>query len=389
MLCERWLRGGVAAAVSLVAMGCANPGPVRPPSLNLPKIAADVTAERWGSQVRLAWTVPTTTTDGLLLPGAQRSHSFNTKQRAHTGALAAEICREEPGANACKAVARVTVQAGDHAQWEENLRADLLRGGPAVMRYRVRILNASGRDAGWSAPAAVATGTGPAAMTELKVQPVRRGVRLTWARSADSPGDAIRIVRESVLSGRGSDKSQEQAVAQSDGLRPAPNVPERIELSVDAAKDPGGAVDTAAKMGNSYRYTAYRERTVPQGDSSRKIHGEPATVTSAVLADTFAPAAPTGLEAIAIPADGARKAAIDLAWDPVMEADLAGYAVYRADEVGAWTRISPKPVPATAYHDDSVAPGRRYRYRTTAVDQAGNESAPSNVAMETVPETTQ
>lgn len=61
-----------------------------------------------------------------------------------------------------------------------------------------------------------------------------------------------------------------------------------------------------------------------------------------------------------------------LGWEPVAAADLAGYFVYRDDE-----RVNQLPVQLPNYVDQEVPEGLP-KYRVTAVDQAGNESDPSN-----------
>lgn len=96
--------------------------------------------------------------------------------------------------------------------------------------------------------------------------------------------------------------------------------------------------------------------------------------------DTFPPAAPTNLAAIA----GA--GVINLIWDPNAEADLAGYIVLRGEAPGDTLQaITPQPVTVTSYRDDSVRPGTRYVYVVVAVDRAEphNVSPQSNRAEET------
>jgi len=88
--------------------------------------------------------------------------------------------------------------------------------------------------------------------------------------------------------------------------------------------------------------------------------------------DTTPPAAPTELAATA------GDAAVDLEWADNGEADLAGYHVYRATaEAGDYTRLTADPVAASAWRDSGVANGTTYFYKITAIDTAGNESAPS------------
>ena len=107
----------------------------------------------------------------------------------------------------------------------------------------------------------------------------------------------------------------------------------------------------------------------------------PASAPGCVTArDTFAPAAPTALEAVG----GA--GVISLIWEGVEAADLAGYVVLRG-EAGAepTTVLTPTPIGARSFEDRQVTPGVRYSYVVVAVDSAtpANRSAPSNRADET------
>jgi fibronectin type 3 domain-containing protein len=105
--------------------------------------------------------------------------------------------------------------------------------------------------------------------------------------------------------------------------------------------------------------------------------------------DIFPPAVPTGLVAVATMGEnGASETAIDLSWQPVADANLAGYIVYRYEGVGqaAWRRISPaEPLASPAFHDSQVQPGHSYRYAVSAVGQNGHESPRSAEAGESVP----
>src|SRR5260370_17487286 len=98
---RRWLPAAAAAPLIAFAAGCASPGPPRPPSLNLPEVVKDLTAERVGDVVRLHWTTPEMTTDRIGIKGA----------------MTAEICRitvtalplQKPP---CTPITRLPVQSG-------------------------------------------------------------------------------------------------------------------------------------------------------------------------------------------------------------------------------------------------------------------------------------
>jgi fibronectin type 3 domain-containing protein len=102
--------------------------------------------------------------------------------------------------------------------------------------------------------------------------------------------------------------------------------------------------------------------------------------------DIFPPETPTGLAAVATAGEDGAAPAIDLSWQPVTDADLAGYAVYRREGEAAWQRISTsEPLAPPAFHDTQVQSGHSYRYAVSAIDQGGHESARSAEAVETVP----
>ena len=87
------------------------------------------------------------------------------------------------------------------------------------------------------------------------------------------------------------------------------------------------------------------------------------------------PPAPARLDALS------EKALVRLVWDPVPAADLAGYAIFRAEGNAAPARWNKELVKDSFAADDTVQPGHRYRYTVRAVDTSGNMSAPSPEAV--------
>jgi len=75
-----------------------------------------------------------------------------------------------------------------------------------------------------------------------------------------------------------------------------------------------------------------------------------------------------------------------LSWQPVVDASLEGYIVYRREGENAWQRISSaEPLVPPAFHDTAVQAGHSYRYAVSSIGQNGHESARSDEAGETVP----
>ena len=110
------------------------------------------------------------------------------------------------------------------------------------------------------------------------------------------------------------------------------------------------------------------------------VEGEPSDPICVTPADTFPPAAPTGLAAVSGPG------VINLIWDANTDADLAGYMVLRGEAPGDTLQpLTPQPIRETRYVDRAVQPGVTYVYAVIAVDKAAtpNRSALSNKVQET------
>ncbi|MCC6441903.1 MAG: hypothetical protein IT210_00445 [Armatimonadetes bacterium] len=124
-----------------------------------------------------------------------------------------------------------------------------------------------------------------------------------------------------------------------------------------------------ADRGNAiYTYTV-----IPVSPTGRK--GPAARVTLHVPTPPI-PDAPPGLRA----ASGAGK--VRLTWEPAGRANLR-YRIYRAEEGSEeFRRIAEvKPVRGPVFQDAGISPDTAYRYRVTAVDRGGQESAPGEAVI--------
>jgi len=107
------------------------------------------------------------------------------------------------------------------------------------------------------------------------------------------------------------------------------------------------------------------------------IESEAPPAACDTLVDTFPPAVPKGISAIA------SEGAIHLIWEPNSEKDLAGYLVLRGvDPAETLELITPAPI-AEPSLKDTVQPGVAYAYVVRAVDKAGNVSVASVRVVET------
>ena len=135
-------------------------------------------------------------------------------------------------------------------------------------------------------------------------------------------------------------------------------------------------VDTQAEFGVERCYDV--RTVVVQGPATLESEASPVACVTPV--DTFPPAAPAGLAAVA------GEGAVSLIWTGVAAPDLAGYLVLRAEAPnGTLAPLFDTPLKETTYRDASARPGVRYVYAVVAVDNTspGNRSAASNTVEET------
>ena len=354
-------------AIAAGLFGCANPGPPKPPTLNLPAPVKDLRAERIGGEVRLAWTTPSDTTDdvAIKLP------------------LSAEICREAFAPSlpiTCIAVQHLPVKPGPSAATDP-LPAPLLVDPVTVLRYRVRVLNASGRAADASSSAFAASGAAPSAVSDLRSSSSPEGTRILW-RPENSPPAAVTLQRTATSAVPAAAKPGTTPAVQQ---KQAASAVVQLQAST-AGSDRGGTVDTSAQRGAIYRYAAWRSRSVVVAGKSLSLRSPDSAPLVITIRDTTPPATPVGLEAVADD-----NGFVDLSWEPDIESDLAGYWIERAELPASadrtpsesasssepWARQNPTPISVPAFRD-VVPPGaHRYRYRVLAVDSTGNLSAPT------------
>ena len=336
--------------------GCGTVGAPQPPSLKVPTIVADLSASRTGSEVHLHWTMPKRTTDKVLLVGDQR----------------VSICRNEhPGR--CARIGGVLLQPSAAADYTDALPPALASGGPRLLTYTVELTNRSSHAAGPSNPAYAAAGAAPPEPEQVSAEATDRGIVLRWA-PVSAPVTLIRLHRSRLLGPGESPKPG------SDETRAG--VPQPLEQTLELlprGEAPDHVIDADALLDRRYRYQVQRVERITLAGHTVEVSSAPGAAD--ILArDTFPPAVPQGLAAVA---DNDAKA-IDLSWNQDSDLDLAGYVVYRrAPDEREMVRVSgAAPVDAPAWRDAKVEPGVRYAYAISAVDRDGNESARS-------PETTE
>ena len=160
---------------------------------------------------------------------------------------------------------------------------------------------------------------------------VVKGVELTWTGT----GPRYRIFR---AEGDG----QPQPLADSDAPR---------------------YLDDTTVYGTRYRYLVQ----AIAAENQWSVVSEAAEITPV---DVFPPAVPEGLSAVSAPQS------IELAWTRNTETDFRGCNVFRSVDNAPFEKYA-SLVEGPAFSDSKIEAGKKYRYRVSAVDLTGNESARS------------
>jgi hypothetical protein len=354
---------------TLLLIGCGTPGAPLPPSLKLPDPVTNLSASRTGSQVSLTWTMSRKNTDKLLIKGN----------------IPVRVCRKEASGACLPVPANLSFAPQAKATFTETLPSALASAAPRPLTYFVELLSPHGRSAGPSNGAHIMAGEAPSPVAGLSAELRKDGVILHWTPDATASQNTVIRLHRKLLTPQPKAETASEPSSHQNLLAP-PKEPIEQSLLVDSPAHPDRTIDKTIRFGETYEYRAQRVARVSVDGQTIELAGPLSGPIRVEAVDTFPPAVPSGLAAVATAADSAAGPSIDLSWLPVAEADLAGYAVYRREGDGPWKRISPpQPVIGPAFHDPQVEPGHTYRYAVTAIDQLGHESARSPEAEETVP----
>jgi len=301
--------------------GCAYIGAPQSPTLDIPAKITDLVAVEYGDSVRVQFTVPVLTTEGLPLKNIK-----SVELRAGFGPNPFSVDAWAEAAQRFDVPALGTGMLGRtipiHQDWI---------GREIVLA--VHATGPKGKTSDWSNLLILNIRTPLPQPVSVKAENADQAVRLTWQGSSAH----YRIFRAE-------GGQQPQQLAETDA-------PEYL--------------DTTAQEGEPYQYLV--QATGPDFQQSDVSNASEITPE-----DVFPPAVPAGVTAEA----GVNS--IELAWQRNIESDFKGYNVYRSVEGGPFEKIADS-ITAPTYSDHQVEAGKKYRYAISAVDLAGHESERSPV----------
>jgi predicted small lipoprotein YifL len=410
------------SAFTLVVLitACGKKGPPLPPLVRMPAAPAEIAADRRGNTVDLQFVVPSTNTDGtrpanvsatevyaITAPPTATPPAYSDAQMLKYGTRIASVSvkaprdpnltadPDEPG-DEVEAPEGTGLDQGVTARVSEaittaSLKSTVVRPDPQAPPTPAAAAPVTDTSGPLLAPPAAPVTRTYAAVgvsTRGKHGPFSRRVTVPLVPPPPPPAAPTITYDETKVTVTWPPIADSGAAA-SDGVLPSRVIgtarPEIAYTVYDVSAADAPSRLTAAPLADAkYEDTRIEwgvERCYAVRTSARVagalIESDASPPACETLTDTFPPAAPKGLGAIA------SGGAINLIWEPNTEKDLAGYLVMRGTtSSGALQPITPSPIQETSFRD-GVQPGTTYVYAVKAVDRAGNSSEPSARVTET------
>lgn len=418
------VRAGLSALLcTVLSAACGVRGDLLPPRLIVPAPVADLSAERFGDQVYVQFTIPSDTTDGAPAADLDRVELYALTARPSddgtdvafddwldAATLIATLAVARPAGVAAADTAaggdtaapvrlpargdRVTVveelapgalepaamgEDDDLEETDAGARGRLpgpLLGPPLppppTRTYVALAISGRGRESRPSQQGSVPLGPAPEPPAPPRVTYDAERLSLAWSSPATARLPVQRAAVDAELPSRAVPPSRTATRYEVyDAAAPADAARARVPRPLHAAPLAGTSYREAGPALGAER--CFVVRAVDEIDGI-DVRSAPSEAACRKLVDTFPPAAPAGLAAVAA------AGAVNLAWTPNAEDDVAGYLVLRGRGPGATLGpLTPRPVAATTYRDATVEAGASYEYAVQAVDEAvpPNVSPPS------------
>ncbi len=381
-------RSKLLVAFTVIVLACGKRGDPRPPVPVIPKATSDLVVTQRADQVILSWSYPSLTTAGRTLTSIDRINVLR-----YTEELPASTVGRDPN----------TILPGD---------VDPNVPEPVTLFSKIPTI----------AEAQFARlGTRIDSIDKANLANATTGSRLVYAdtppfRSAS--GRPMRITYAVVTEG-GTSKSDISnlaiivplpvatppagltATAKAEGVVLGWETPKTSMRGEEAPviegyhvyrTAPGEALNEfSAPINNApVKGTTYTD-VPPYGEHEYRVSAVALSGTPTIQSAASAPVRATFKDLVPPPVPASVTPLLEtnrvrLLWDPVEAPDLDGYLIYRIE--GRFRlKLSPHPWTDTNFLDGSIDIGIPYFYEVTAIDKAGNESAPVKSETIIVPKT--
>jgi hypothetical protein len=317
---QTWL---LVASLACTA-GCGYVGGPLPPALNIPVAITDLNAAQKAGRIVVRFTPSLQSTDGLVL---SKLSEIELRAGGNSEPGPFNIDRWASGAQ--------RIDAGPPKAELTTIEVPVAGFEGRDVIIAVRALGPNGRPGGWSSPVILHVSAPPVAPRGVTAEATAEGVLLRWEQGGEG---SFRVYRKA-------DSEKQEALA--------------------GASNEAKYLDADAAFGTTYTYRVQRVVAAGGSDAESPMSDE----VGIKPVDTFAPAVPAGLMG------QVGVGAIELAWDRNLEADLAGYQVWRATGDAPLQKLGDR-VATASFSDKTAEAGKTYRYAVSSVDAKGNESKP-------------
>jgi fibronectin type 3 domain-containing protein len=368
-----------ALLLAIAAAGCGKKGDPLPPLPTRPARTRDLAVEQQGESAELSFSFPSERVDGAPLRDLveidvyrmENPLSSITSEKVTAGARSdrapisgerrraeAERRREEQIVAASRRVATIpsdlfgAATRGGSVVWRDDLGPFLSLPHPPPLAWAVVTVRRNGERSEVSNIVTLAPSVPPQAPEDLVADAAPAQVCLEWRPpEKDLSGAPVEIAGYRVY---------RRLVSEPDYGAP-------LNAEPVATAD---FSDTSAAYGSTYVYTV----TAVAKDRP-KAEGPPAIQYGIEYRDVFPPPAVARVDALP------EEHRVRLSWTAVEARDLAEYRIFRSEGDAAPGLLAKTPADRTEFDDETVSPGRTYRYTVMAVDKNGNVGAASPEAV--------
>lgn len=376
----------IALSFLILLTACGKKGSPAPPVPVVPMATNDLVVTQRGTTVLLTWTYPSTTVAGRPLQDQLRRivvYRFREE-------LPASLAGKDPAVVAAgdydptvapeillfSRVPAITPQQFEKLRERQQelgrtVLAERTQGSRVVFEIPAEFRTPDGRPLRFSYAVVAETESGrsqtsnmvsivtvepPLPPQDVKITTSRDGIELKWVppTTGAAGGSDPKIIGYLVYRHDGADPESAR--------RPITATP----LKETSFKD------TPSYGRQVYAVTALANIGPP------RIESNLSETVSSEFRDLLPPPVPAGV--VALPED----AVIQVVWESVDSAELAGYNVYRVAGRER-SKLTAKPVLETVIRDTGVKRGVTYIYEVTSVDRQGNESEPGRTSDVIIP----